>query len=191
MVLLVAVIGGISGIAGAYLGAKVGADAAREAAKITQAESQADREEARRARFAESVRHLAAQLLVSGHTHMDEVNLQINSRIGTNPVAADTVPTVGSTEPMKALVQELALTVRDPATAQAAQRFYATTAWLPGGLIYIAQRDRKPDGTARLIADADFQAFQGKLDRWGKDRRAFVNAVRLELGAEPFPDAHD
>lgn len=174
----VALIGGVAGVSGAFLGAHL---AARE--------SQANREEARRVRFAEVVRQLAAEILRAGQTHMDEVNLQVNSRVGTDPRSADNVPPVGSTEPMKLWVQELRLTAREPTTADAAHRFYATTAWLGGGLIYIAPRDRLPDGSVVLVTGEQFENFQVRLDRWVKDRYAFVNAVRTELGSEAFPDS--
>ena len=185
-VIVAAGIASVAALGGALVGAKVGADAAREVARISQAESQADRDEARRARFAEEVRRLAAQILVAGQTHMDELNVQVNLRVDKT-AKRDGGPTVGSTEPIKLWVAELELTAREPATVDGARTFYSTTVWLDR-YVYIAQRDRRPDGTVTLLTEVEFEDFNQRLDRWRVARRGFVNAVRLELGATTFPD---
>jgi hypothetical protein len=63
VLILVAVIGGLAGLAGALLGAKVAAGATLAAAKTVQEESRADRLEARRTRFADQVNGLTVEVL--------------------------------------------------------------------------------------------------------------------------------
>lgn len=173
--------------------ARIAADATRGAAAVAQQEAQADREEARRALFAGTLRLLAANLLREAQVHRDEIAAQSAWRQGWSPDDPRPGPTVGRTDTLQDLVQELAFTARHAATADRAQDLWKATLALDR-FVYVAGRDDVPGGYGEVTQLSDEWANQlsETLAQWPAARRAFVNAVRDELGAEAFPDAsHD
>jgi hypothetical protein len=88
-------------------------------------------------------------------------------------------------------VQELALTVREPATADRASDFRVATIAFDE-YVFDAARDTRtdPDGVdviVRLTPD-QIEKVNDLLDKWMASRRSLVNAVRGELGTEMFPE---
>lgn len=154
---------GIIGVSGVVVGARATAQAGR----ISQTEAQADRKEAREARFADRTRELAAQLLDSARRYRWAVRNHViraqNARLN-----------LGETFPQVA--QELRLILRSPASVTALEAFTDATWRL---------QDFDREGPFEGEDRAQFNQIDAE---YGLARLAFEGAVRAELGIETQDD---
>jgi hypothetical protein len=166
--------------------AKIAADTARESALVAQRVAEADRGAAHDAQFAADARRLAAQLLAGVESRFLEVEAQVEWRRQPYVVRrqAGEMPTTGP-EDFYAVMTELHLTVRIPATASAAWQCCRSVLVLSQQ--YAARpRDLDEDGVPRPIDQATYKGWLDSAAHYKHKRRVFINAMRSEFGMPEF-----
>lgn len=146
-----------------------------------------NRREARRERFADTVRTIAAELLRGAEGHARQVATQVAWRFDPMNVRPrpEEAPAIGSTDPLYLLVAELHLTVRRTRTADLAWRLYQATVFLDHHA-FTARLDLEPDGLVRKIDRDRYHQWEEDSRRYNGARGDLINAVREELGAPRF-----
>jgi hypothetical protein len=122
---VIALVGVIAGLVGVVIGGRISGNAAREAAKIAAAASDADREEAKAARFADRVRELATQMLDAASQYVFACNDIYNRAQWDKTASSETGPPLS--HGFGQAGQELRLLVRLPETYAAIDRLEAAT----------------------------------------------------------------
>lgn len=180
---LVAIVAAAAGLGGAGLGAWIAARETRRASVVAHAESEANRQDLRHARFAERKLALAVDLLLAADLHRRESDQQVASKWERFTVELEygiqdddrPDPPVGSTEPVRAAY--LALDLVAPAAAPAAANLYLAT--VPLGALAAIWKD---PATGPQDASKDWVRQWGEaIERWNDARQDFVDAVRLDL----------
>ena len=170
----VALIGGLSGIGGAILGAWIGARAARDAARASQVEAQADREDARQARFADRIRDLAVSLAHEADRVLAGVQAEVRLRAGGY------MPTDVSVQVdpgWDRWVRELRLVSRRPGTRKAADQLDVAL----GRVLAFAVQPR--GGGSRAIP-SNVNGWEAADAECWDALDAFEAAIHAELGVD-------
>ena len=173
----VALIAAATGIIGALVGSWIAARESKRAGTMAHAEAQADREEARRARFADRVSDLAVEVLQAAAADANGVRLQWDrlERGSREPLPPR------STFTMHRQATRLRMLVAQPETRAALDELEAATAAMEdsGGVL-----DRPSDVIVVRSTESDRAAWDAIEDRFERAYRAFEDAIRIELGSE-------
>lgn len=170
----VALIGGLAAIGGAILGAWIGARAARDAARASQVEAQADREDARQARFADRIRELAVSLAHEADRVLAGVQAEARLRDGGY------MPTDVSVQVdpgWDRWVRELRLVSRRPGTGNAADRLDVTLGHV---LAYSVQ----PRGGGSRVIPSNVDGWEAADAECWDALEEFEDAIHAELGVD-------
>jgi hypothetical protein len=172
----VAVIAAAAGIIGALVGSWIAARETKRSGTMAHAEAQADRDEARRARFADRVSDLAVEVLQAAAADANGVRLQWDrlERGSRDPLPAR------STFTMHRQATRLRMLVSEPATRAALDELEAATA----GMEDSATADRPSDVIVVRSTESDRASWDALEDRFERAYRAFEDAIRIELGSE-------
>ena len=173
----VALIAAGAGIIGALVGSWIAARESKRAGTVAHAEAQADRDEARRARFADRVSDLAVEVLQAASADANGVRLQWDrlERGSREPLPPR------STFTMHRQATRLRMLIAEPATRAALDELEAATAGMEesAGLI-----DRPSDVIVVRSTESDRIAWDAIEDRFERAYRGFEDAIRIELGSE-------
>jgi hypothetical protein len=183
---LIAVAGaGLTGLAGVALGGRISGNAAREAATIADAAresalasqkvAEADREEARAARFADRERELAGEILAGADRFESGCSSVMAAAYHRNTVG----PLPEIPDSWRRAAQELRLLVRLPSSYQAIfvlDNDLTVMEWFSPGELVPAAPNRAEAWASFLKRGSDYRAT----------RTAFEDAIRLELGRQPI-----
>src|SRR4051812_1854594 len=172
----VALIAAGAGIIGAMVGARVAAMETKRAGRLAQAEAQADRDEARRARFADRVSDLAVEVLQAAVADANGVRLQWDR---FEHGSSDPLPP-RSTFTMHRQATRLRMLVSEPETRTALDELEAATAGMEESVVISEPRDE----LSVRFTDADRDRWDAIEDRFERAYRAFEDAIRVELGSE-------
>lgn len=176
--LIAAISAVVAGVAGAVLGAWIAGRATRAAAATNLAIAEADRREARRARFADAIRDLAIEALEAAGTDVGEVLEQWNLR--DRPQPAELPWRVGGRA--FPVFRRLRMLVVEPAMLEAVKEFELAIA----GIESHAISTNKP-GMTIYAPEVDPEEREGRppaLARYLAAIQALEAATRVELGSE-------
>jgi hypothetical protein len=164
------------------LGAHIAATATRQAAELAQVEARADREEARRARFADRIRGAAAELIDVGNHLLSAVNRQVVTR-RADPAGR---PAVVAFDPerLAAITQELRFLVRRADTLEAVSAYSQAVLDLAGlavvssvaGVYHVA-----------VLREEDDRGFEGAKAATFRASVQLEAAIARDLGTRGEP----
>jgi hypothetical protein len=173
----VALIAAAAGIVGALVGSRIAAMETKRAVAMAHAEAQADRDEARRARFADRVSDLAVEVLQAAAADANGVRLQWDrlERRSSEPLPPR------STFTMHRQATRLRMLLSQHDTRVALDELEAATAGMEDSAVM-------PAGSGEALVarstDADRVAWDALEDRFERAYRGFEDAIRIELGSE-------
>jgi hypothetical protein len=176
--IMVALIGGAAGLAGALLGSW-----------ITARESRANRIEARRTRFHDDLRRVATDLYQAAERHRKAREAQWTRWIevvdlGLDP---DTIPAAGTTDPIFDAAVALELVASRPTAAAAWNLHGASTRMDFEEFTYDAVRHRR-GSSVEGPSPAVRASFQATLESYHRRAWEFANTIRDELSVERLPE---
>jgi len=173
----VALIAAAAGLIGALVGSWIAARESKRAGTMAHAEAQADRDEARRARFADRVSDLAVEVLQAASADANGVRLQWDrlERGSREPLPPR------STFTMHRHATRLRMLIAEPATRAALDELEAATAGMEESAGVV---DRPSDVIVVRSTESDRIAWDALEDRFERAYRAFEDAIRIELGSE-------
>jgi len=176
-VIYVALIAAAAGIIGALVGSRIAAMETKRAVAMAHAEAQADRDEARRARFADRVSDLAVEVLQAAAADANGVRLQWDrlERRSSEPLPPR------STFTMHRQATRLRMLLSQHDTRVALDELEAATAGMEDSAVMPAG-----SGEALVVrsTEADRVAWDALEDRFERAYRGFEDAIRIELGSE-------
>ena len=184
----VALIAAAAGIIGALVGSWIAARETKRAGAMAHIEAQADRDEARRARFADRVSDLAVEVLQAAAADAHGVRLQWDrlERGSKEPLPPR------STFTMHRQATRLRMLLAESDTRIALDELEAATAGMEDSA---GSPDRPGDVIVVRPTDADRARWDAVEDRFERAYRGFEDAIRIELGSEALgahpPDARD
>lgn len=173
----VALIAAAAGIVGALVGSWIAARETKRAGSLAHAEAQADRDEARRARFADRVSDLAVEVLQAAAADANGVRLQWDrlERGTREPLAPRSILT------MHRQATRLRMLLAESDTRVALDELEAATAGMEDSA---GTPDRPSDVIVIRSTEADRARWDALEDRFERAYRAFEDAIRVELGSE-------
>ena len=173
----VALIAAAAGIIGALVGSWIAARETKRAGAMAHIEAQADRDEARRARFADRVSDLAVEVLQSAAADAHGVRLQWDrlERASKEPLPPR------STFTMHRQATRLRMLLAESDTRIALDELEAATAGMEDSA---GSPDRPGDVIVVRPTDADRARWDAVEDRFERAYRGFEDAIRIELGSE-------
>ncbi len=173
----VALIAAAAGIVGALVGSWIAARETKRSGTMAHAEAQADRDEARRARFADRVSDLAVEVLQAAAADANGVRLQWDrlERGSKEPLPARSIMT------MHRQATRLRMLLAQSDTRVALDELEAATAGMEDSA---DSPDRPGDVIVVHPTDADRDRWDALEDRFERAYRAFEDAIRVELGSE-------
>jgi hypothetical protein len=173
----VAGIAAAAGIIGALVGSWIAARESKRAGTMAHAEAQADRDEARRARFADRVSDLAVEVLQAAVADGNGVRLQWDrlERGSREPLPPRSIFT------MHRQATRLRMLVSEPETRAALDELEASTAGMEDSA---GMPDRPSDVIVVRSTESDRVRWDALEDRFERAYRAFEDAIRVELGSE-------
>jgi len=176
--IVVAVIAGFAGISGALLGSWIAARATRAATLAALANAEADRREARRARFSDAIRDLAIEALEAADTDVAEIREQWRVRDLPEP----TEIAWRSGYRAKPVLRRIRMLVVEP-------RMRAAVDELDTALDAVeALSIRSVKSGARIFAPQPFEDERAKRSpatvRFHDAVKVFETEIRTELGSE-------
>jgi hypothetical protein len=173
----VALIAAAAGIIGALVGSRIAAMETKRAVAMAHAEAQADRDEARRARFADRVSDLAVEVLQAAAADANGVRLQWDrlERGSTEPLPPR------STFTMHRQATRLRMLLSQHDTRVALDELEAATAGMEDSAV-------TPGASGEAVVvrstESDRVAWDALEDRFERAYRGFEDAIRIELGSE-------
>jgi hypothetical protein len=173
----VALIAAAAGIIGALVGSRIAAMETKRAVAMAHAEAQADRDEARRARFADRVSDLAVEVLQAASADANGVRLHWDrlERGSRDPLPPR------STFTMHRQATRLRMLLSQHETRVALDELEAATAGMEDSAI---TTDRPSDVIVVRTTEADRVRWDALEDRFERAYRGFEDAIRIELGSE-------
>ena len=173
----VALIAAAAGIIGALVGSWIAARETKRAGAMAHVEAQADRDEARRARFADRVSGLAVEVLQAAAADANGVRLQWDrlERGSSEPLPPR------STFSMHRQATRLRMLLSESDTRIALDELEAATAGMEDSA---GNPDRPGDVIVVKPTDADHARWDALEDRFERAYRGFEDAIRIELGSE-------
>ena len=173
----VALIAAGAGIIGALVGSRIALAETKRAVAMAHVEAQADRDEARRARFADRVSDLAVEVLQAAAADAAGVRLQWDrlergSREPTPP---------RSTFSMHRQATRLRMLLSQHETRVALDELEAATAGMEDSAV---MPERPSDVIVVRATEADRVRWDALEDRFERAYRGFEDAIRIELGSE-------
>jgi hypothetical protein len=173
----VSLIAAAAGIIGALVGSRIAAMETKRAVAMAHAEAQADRDEARRARFADRVSDLAVEVLQAASADANGVRLHWDrlERGSRDPLPPR------STFTMHRQATRLRMLLSQHETRVALDELEAATAGMEDSAI---TTDRPSDVIVVRTTEADRVRWDALEDRFERAYRGFEDAIRIELGSE-------
>ena len=173
----VALIAASAGIIGALVGSWIAARETKRAGAMAHVEAQADRDEARRARFADRVSDLAVEVLQAAAADAHGVRLLWDrlERGSKEPLPPR------STFTMHRQATRLRMLLAESDTRTALDELEAATAGMEDSTGNV---DRPGDVIIVRPTDADRARWDAVEDRFERAYRGFEDAIRVELGSE-------
>ena len=175
--IFVALIAAAAGIIGALVGSWIAARETKRAGAMAHIEAQADRDEARRARFADRVSGLAVEVLQAAAADAHGVRLQWDKleRGSSEPLPPR------STFTTHRQATRLRMLLAESDTRIALDELEAATAGMEDSA---GSPDRPSDVIVVKPTDADRARWDAVEDRFERAYRGFEDAIRIELGSE-------
>ena len=175
--IFVALIAAAAGIIGALVGSWIAARETKRAGAMAHIEAQADRDEARRARFADRVSSLAVEVLQAAAADAHGVRLQWDrlERGSSEPLPPR------STFTTHRQATRLRMLLAESDTRIALDELEAATAGMEDSA---GSPDRPSDVIVVKPTDADRARWDAVEDRFERAYRGFEDAIRIELGSE-------
>lgn len=180
------ILAALAGFGGAILGSRVAAAATREAPQRAQAEAQADREEARRARFADRIRELSAGLLGTTSRVLVDVGDQLEFR---HRRPTDRAPVVQMDIPRLVQdAQELGLLVRSGPATESIDPLVQAVLGIGTFAMSFSTAGAYRVG---LVQDDQLARFEAARRTCAIASVVFGQAIRHELGTGGMPISED
>jgi hypothetical protein len=175
--IFVALIAAAAGIIGALVGSWIAARETKRASAMAHIEAQADRDEARRARFADRVSGLAVEVLQAAAADAHGVRLQWDrlERGSREPLPPR------STFTTHRQATRLRMLLAESDTRIALDELEAATAGMEDSA---GSPDRPSDVIVVKPTEADRARWDAVEDRFERAYRGFEDAIRIELGSE-------
>jgi hypothetical protein len=173
----VALIAAGAGIIGALVGSRIALAETKRAVAMAHVEAQADRDEARRARFADRVSDLAVEVLQAAAADAAGVRLQWDrlERGSREPLPPR------STFSMHRQATRLRMLLSQHETRVALDELEAATAGMEDSAV---MPERPSDVIVVRATEADRVRWDALEDRFERAYRGFEDAIRIELGSE-------
>jgi hypothetical protein len=181
--IFVALIAAAAGIIGAIVGSRIAARETKRAATIAQAEAQADRDEAHRARFADRISDLAVEVLEAAAADATGVRLQWDR---WERGSTEKLPPRSSLT-MARVATRLRMLVVERSTRAALDELEAATVGMEDSAV---SADRPSDVIVVRSTDGDRDRWDALEDRFERAYRAFEDAIRVELGSDTSAVRH-